>query len=214
VLRSGPVGEPESGQKRTVKIMINKILPLIAAVCLVLTGCTSPMPRSEQGAAAGVRAGAALAEPLPAGKVAEYMNRQERELRQRLSVSQGTSVRRDRNNLTVTLSSDLLFDTDSTVLKAGTHDEIDGVVDVLKRYPQTHVRVNAFTDSPGSEAHNLALTRVRATAVRDAFIQGGIDPDRIKCQGFGESRPVRSNATESGRQMNRRVTVVIIPISL
>ena len=202
------------GEERTNQMMIKKILPFIAAICFALTGCATPMPRSEQVAAAGARAEAALAEPLPAGKVAEYMNSQEQELRQELSGFQGATVRRERNNLTITFSSDLLFDTDSAVLKAGTHDEIDRVDDVLKRYPRTHVRVNAFSDSPGSEAHNLALTQGRATAVRDALIQGGIDPDRIKSRGFGESRPVRSNATESGRQMNRRVTVVIIPVRL
>jgi outer membrane protein OmpA-like peptidoglycan-associated protein len=139
------------------------------------------------------------------------MDRQEQELRQAFANAQAASVQREQNILSVTLKSDVLFDTNSYMLKPGAYSEIDRLAKVLVNYPQTRVRVEGHTDSTGSLQYNQMLSERRAMAVRDALVQRGVDPRRIEVVGYGPSQPIATNATEAGRQMNRRVTVVIIP---
>jgi outer membrane protein OmpA-like peptidoglycan-associated protein len=85
------------------------------------------------------------------------------------------------------------------------------VADLLRRYPETRVEISSYTDSSGSEQQNLALSQQRAQAVAELLAQKGIDPSRIEYRGYGETNFVASNATENGRQLNRRITLVIIP---
>jgi outer membrane protein OmpA-like peptidoglycan-associated protein len=154
---------------------------------------------------------AAAPEPIPMDMVADYMDRQEEELHQQFESTESAAVRRDRDYVFITFKSDLLFDPDSMALTAEALEQIGRLAGVLKRYPQTRVRVNGFTDSIGSERRNLELSLKRAMAVQNALVQNGIDPNRIRTRGFGEAKPIRSNATDSGRLLNRRVTVVIVP---
>ncbi len=159
----------------------------------------------------GALAGAAVG-GLAGGAIAGYMDRQEQELRRLEAISQGATVERHQQQLTVTLRSDVLFDVDSSMLKPGAYDEIDFVADTLLRYPETVVMVDGHTDSTGSAAYNQRLSEERALSVRNALIQRGVDHRRITARGFGETRPVASNASESGRQLNRRVAITIIPV--
>jgi outer membrane protein OmpA-like peptidoglycan-associated protein len=71
------------------------------------------------------------------------------------------------------------------------------------------VRVEGFTDSQGSDDYNYTLSERRAAAVQRALIDQGIAPDRVEARGYGESFPVASNDSAAGRQLNRRVEVVI-----
>jgi outer membrane protein OmpA-like peptidoglycan-associated protein len=71
------------------------------------------------------------------------------------------------------------------------------------------VQIDGFTDSVGSQSSNLDLSQRRADAVRSALIGRGVDPSRIGAQGYGESFPVADNNDSGGRQLNRRVEVVI-----
>lgn len=156
-------------------------------------------------------AGGALAGGLAGGLIGSYMDRQEQELRQAFANAEAASIQREQNILSVTLKSDVLFDTNSYTLKPGAYSEIDRLARVLVNYPQTRVRVEGHTDSTGSLQYNQMLSERRAMAVRDALVQRGVDPRRIEVVGYGPSQPIATNATEAGRQMNRRVTVVIIP---
>lgn len=156
-------------------------------------------------------AGGALAGGLAGGLIGSYMDKQEQELRQAFANAQAATVQREQNILSVTFKSDVLFDTNSYALKPGAYAEIDRLAKVLTNYPQTRVRVEGHTDSTGSPQYNQMLSERRAMAVRDALVQRGVDPRRIEVIGFGASQPVATNATEAGRQMNRRVTIVIIP---
>jgi len=93
----------------------------------------------------------------------------------------------------------------------GAQPEIQRVADVLRQYPETNIQIAGHTDSQGSEVYNQQLSERRAQAVRDALVGMGVDPGRITVIGYGESRPIASNDTASGRQHNRRVEVRIIP---
>jgi outer membrane protein OmpA-like peptidoglycan-associated protein len=88
---------------------------------------------------------------------------------------------------------------------------LDAVADVLAKHPDLkRVRVEGHTDGDGSEAANLDLSQRRTAAVKTYLVGRGIDPDRLIPQGFGESRPIDSNATEYGKANNRRVEFVVL----
>lgn len=110
--------------------------------------------------------------------------------------------------LVVTLG-DVLFDTGQAEIKAGGMRGVQKLADVLKEYPQRYVLVEGFTDSIGAADYNQDLSDRRSRAVRTALLDSGISADRITSRGYGETFPVASNATASGRQLNRRVEIVV-----
>ena len=113
--------------------------------------------------------------------------------------------------LRVTLSSQVLFDVDKINLRDSAKDGLRQVVELLKAYPTNKLRVSGYTDSSGSAKYNQTLSEERARAVADYLIQqGGIAGSRIQAKGYGKRRPVASNATEEGRQQNRRVEIDIL----
>lgn len=110
--------------------------------------------------------------------------------------------------LVITLG-DVLFDTGQTQMKAGGMRAVQKLADVLKENPQRAVLVEGFTDSTGGSEYNQGLSDRRAKAVRTALLESGVSADRITDRGYGEAFPVASNATASGRQLNRRVEIVV-----
>jgi outer membrane protein OmpA-like peptidoglycan-associated protein len=109
----------------------------------------------------------------------------------------------------LTFGSDILFDVNGTTLKPGAYTAINQVASYLKQHPDRSVIIEGFTDSTGSSAHNDRLSQERAESVRAALVQAGADPSRIVARGLGQSQPVASNDTAAGRQLNRRVEVLI-----
>jgi outer membrane protein OmpA-like peptidoglycan-associated protein len=83
-----------------------------------------------------------------------------------------------------------------------------GLPSVLRKYNQTQIEVAGHTDTTGSEEYNQQLSVRRADAVKNALIQQGINPARIVAIGYGESQPISSD-----NAMNRRVEIVIIPVT-
>jgi len=110
--------------------------------------------------------------------------------------------------LVITLA-DVLFDTDKAQIKSGGMRGVQKLADILKQYPQHNVLIEGFTDSTGSNSHNQELSDRRANAVRTALLDTGISADRIANRGYGPSYPVASNATTAGRQLNRRVEIIV-----
>lgn len=104
---------------------------------------------------------------------------------------------------------DVLFGTGQAQLKPGSARNIEKLADVLQSYPQRKVLVEGFTDSTGSEATNMALSERRSAAVREALIDRGVNPGRINTRGYGEAYPVAGNTSASGRQLNRRVEIIL-----
>jgi len=110
--------------------------------------------------------------------------------------------------LVITLA-DVLFDTDKAQIKSGGMRGVQKLADILKQYPQHNVLIEGFTDSTGSNSHNQELSDRRANAVRTALLDTGIGADRIASRGYGPTFPVASNDTAAGRQLNRRVEIIV-----
>jgi outer membrane protein OmpA-like peptidoglycan-associated protein len=86
---------------------------------------------------------------------------------------------------------------------------MDDLAGFLKEYPNRNIMIEGFTDNIGSEAFNLELSKNRANAVKAELINRMIAENRINTTGYGFQFPVANNSTESGRQQNRRVEIVI-----
>ena len=111
---------------------------------------------------------------------------------------------------TLTLSEEVLFATDSAVLRAGAIDRLRPLADYLRDNPGVRVAIDGHTDSRGSDSYNQGLSLRRADAVRAAFDTMGVTRARFAVQGFGEAQPVASNASAQGMRQNRRVEVTLL----
>ena len=110
------------------------------------------------------------------------------------------------------VTDDILFDFNSADLRPEYSEKKDKLVDFLKQNPDTHVVAAGFADSAGDEEYNLGLSERRAASVKRALTDAGISGDRIVTLWFGELNPVADNATEDGRQLNRRVELAVAKI--
>jgi OmpA-OmpF porin, OOP family len=128
-----------------------------------------------------------------------------KQLEQRLA---DLKARQTDRGLELTLS-DVLFEFDKANLTPGALRSLAPLVTFLRENPDRTISIEGHTDSLGSDAYNQQLSQHRAEAVRDFLVQSGISADRITARGMGKSYPVASNATEAGRQQNRRVEMVI-----
>lgn len=110
--------------------------------------------------------------------------------------------------MVVTLGA-VVFDFDKANLKPAGLVAVDKLAAFMKKYPERRVMVEGFTDSVGSDQYNLRLSERRANAVREALMARGIEAERIEIRGYGKAFPVATNATAAGRQLNRRVEIII-----
>jgi outer membrane protein OmpA-like peptidoglycan-associated protein len=104
---------------------------------------------------------------------------------------------------------DVLFDTGRAQLNPGAGRKLDQLAQFLSEHKDRRVQIDGFTDSVGTDSYNEDLSRRRADAVKSALLVRGIDSSRISTQGYGKSFPVADNSDSGGRQLNRRVEVVI-----
>jgi len=118
------------------------------------------------------------------------------------------NAKQTERGLVVTIG-DVLFETDRAQLRAGGMRNVEKLVAFLNQYPQRKALVEGFTDSTGSESYNMDLSGRRADAVRTALVDMGVGRGRIATQGYGESYPVAGNDSSGGRQLNRRVEIVL-----
>jgi len=119
-----------------------------------------------------------------------------------------TEPGRGRYKYCVTLHGE--FDIDRTVIRQEEKDEIAVVGEFMKKYPSTTAVLEGYTDNVGDADYNLKLSRRRAEAVARYLEKNyGIEPSRLATRGFGKSHPVADNATDAGKQKNRRVEAII-----
>ncbi len=151
-------------------------------------------------------------EPLaPIVSELDCLDKEKVELQACLGRFDGTAIERRESAVFITILSDTLFESDSDRIKPAICPEIDIVADVVKKYPQTDVVVVAHTDCIRSEEENLALSELQAWILKKALVERGVATSRVKARGWGEAKPVASNATEAGRHINRRVTIKLTP---
>lgn len=135
-------------------------------------------------------------------RTAEQAAERERLLQQQLGAKE------TERGLVLTLN-DLLFENNKAQLQAGGSRSIDRVAAALRQYPERRIKIEGFTDSVGDDDYNRRLSEQRAQAVRQALVDKGVAANRIDIQGYGEEYPVATNATAAGRQLNRRVEIII-----
>ncbi|MEM8770244.1 MAG: OmpA family protein [Pseudomonadota bacterium] len=217
--------------------MMRKAL-ILGAVAAIIVGCstnpytgerrasrtaTSGAGGAAAGAAAGAIVGAIAGSPgkgaaIGAGigaatgvGIGVYQDRQQAKLRERL-LNSGVQVQRDGDNLILLMPSDITFDVNQSAIKPNFYDTLNSVAIVLDEFDKTTVTVYGHADSTGPEDYNQQLSQRRALSVSNYLAAQGVSPGRLQAVGFGESRPIADNATESGRRLNRRVEVVIDPV--
>jgi len=104
---------------------------------------------------------------------------------------------------------DVLFATGKAELTSGGTQKVDQLAKFLNENKDRRVEIDGYTDSVGKDAYNLDLSQRRANAVQQALVAQGIDAGRITTHGYGKEFPVADNSNSGGRQLNRRVEVVI-----
>jgi outer membrane protein OmpA-like peptidoglycan-associated protein len=207
---------------------------------LLLAGCTTNpdgtqgVNRAAVGAAVGAVAGGLLGNQLDrkgsrktgtivgavagaaaGGGLGFMMDKQEKELRQQLANERAANeieIERVRDDLLkLTLDSEVSFDYDSAAIKPAFQPSLEKLAGVLTKYDRNRVTVVGHTDSTGSDAYNQALSLRRADAVVVELANRGVPRDALSADGRGESQPRADNATEAGRQLNRRVEILVQP---
>jgi outer membrane protein OmpA-like peptidoglycan-associated protein len=101
------------------------------------------------------------------------------------------------------------FDSGRSQLKPDAQRSLDQIAAFLNEHAERRVQVEAFTDSRGTNDYNIELSQSRADAVAMAMIQRGIDAERVRAMGYGAAFPVAANDNDGGRQLNRRVEIIV-----
>ena len=209
--------------------MFTRQCVLIIVVMAMLGGCASmsdpndPRARTKRGAAIGAAIGAvagvfvgdgeadeilataAIGAGLGAG-IGAYMDKQQRELEQ----IEGVAIERiDEETLQVHFDSDILYAVDSAILSADSRYALDDFAQVMNDFTKTAIVIQGHTDSTGSEEHNEKLSERRAKSVFNHLASNEVAGDRMLALGYGEGEPVADNASEQGRMLNPRVTILI-----
>ncbi len=180
----------------------------IGAIAGAVVGAATGDDATErrQRATVGAAAGAALG----AG-VGAYQDRQEAALRRQMAGT-GVEVERQGDNIMLNMPSGITFDFDRYDLKSEFRPVLDNLANTLNEYGQTRIEVVGHTDSKGTDSYNQTLSQNRANAVAGYLGSRGVASSRMIVSGAGETRPVASNDTESGRAQNRRVEITLVPI--
>jgi len=201
------VTDPYTGEKRISKTALGGLFGAglgagVAAGIAALAG-KDAAKAALIGAGSGFVGGAA---------VGGYMDYQDAKLRRFL---EGTGVRvvRVGNEITLSMPSNITFQTDSDTLSPDFLDIMHSVSLVLTEYDKTIIEIMGHTDSTGSEAYNLALSLRRSQSVANHLSGKGVNSLRVLTEGFGEQYPVSSNDTEQGRLLNRRVELRLSPLT-
>ena len=176
----------------------------IGAVAGLLSGgdATERRQRAMVGAGIGGLAGAGIG---------AYQDKQEAELR-RQTAGTGIGVSREGDVIKLNLPDGVTFDFNKADLKPQFYPALNNVAGTLREYNQTIVEVSGHTDSIGTDAVNQRLSEQRAASVGNYLSGQGVQRERLEIVGFGKTRPIASNDTESGRALNRRVEIRVVPL--
>ena len=168
--------------------------------------------RSRQAEDARRDANAALAAAGSERRSAEIARADAMSARNELEVMRAQltelQTKQTERGLVITLG-DVLFEVDRAAIKPGARRALDQLSEALRNDPDTSITIEGHTDSTGSREHNMDLSTRRMESVRAYLVTHGVDPAKLTGRGLGPDYPVASNATEAGRQQNRRVEVIV-----
>lgn len=202
---------------------MKRFLVLLSLISISILGCESAGKRTAIGAGVGAAAGAvagavighqsgnrgkgaAIGAALGAGIGSAYgytLDKQAKEL------EKIAETKRTENGIITKLKGDILFPTGSPAVKSQAKTSINQISDILKKYPENRITVIGHTDSTGSDSRNQELSEQRARAVKAIMVSRGVPAKAISTVGAGESNPVATNKSKSGRAQNRRVELQI-----
>ena len=203
----------------------SQVVAIAAAAALTLAGCES-WNRTAKGGAIGAGAGGAVGAlighatgstvrgaiigaavgGIAGGMIGRQMDKQAAELEQNIK---GAKVERVGEGIQVTFESGLLYDFDSDVVKPDARTNLRELAVSLDKYPNSDLVIIGHTDQVGSAEYNQQLSERRASAAARYLVSQGVSGSRVATRGLGETEPVQTNDTETGRAANRRVEVAI-----
>lgn len=213
-----------------------RMLAAILAAALAVPACTTTNPytgdeevnKTSKGAGIGALAGLATAilvggdrktlllgagiGALAGGGVGYYMDKQADKLRMQLQ-STGVSVTRNGDNIILNMPGNVTFASDSSNISADFYRVLDSVALVLNEFEKTYVDVVGHTDSTGALEHNQKLSEARASSVARYLESQKVISQRIITRGVGPAQPIASNDTTEGRALNRRVEIILTPLT-
>ncbi len=108
------------------------------------------------------------------------------------------------------IAKNIYFETSKTTIKPRSYGDLTKIADILQEFPNVRFYIDGHTDNQGNDTYNLALSRRRAAVVVTFLENKGVDGRQLESRGFGESRPIESNSSAGGRQLNRRVEIQLI----
>jgi len=150
---------------------------------------------------------------LAGGTVGNYMDRQQADFRRSLEGS-GVAIRRNGDQIVLVMPSDVTFAVDTSEVQPQFLTVLDDVARTLNAYPQTTIDVVGHADSSGPDDYNQTLSERRASSVASYLINSGrVLGDRVFVAGMGERQPIADNATAEGRSQNRRVEIILRPVT-
>jgi outer membrane protein OmpA-like peptidoglycan-associated protein len=213
-----------------MKTIHNKYLSLViaASLCMspALTGCKQ-WKNTTAGGAIGAGAGGAIGGAIGSksdhtvvgaiigaavggaagAAIGLYMDKQAHEIQNDVK---GAKVERIGEGIRITFDSGILFDVNSAELRSEAKANIKELARVLNKYDDTNVLIEGHTDNTGTDELNMKLSEKRADAVADYAKSLGVSGMRMAIKGYGESQPLEDNASDEGRQKNRRVEIAIM----
>lgn len=210
--------------KKTSILVAALALPLFLQACQtgpsqrVLTGTAAG---AILGAGAGMMAGGddkrnaaigAAVGAIAGASVGVYMDKQEEKLRQQ-TAGTGIEVERQGDQLALTMPSGITFAQSSATIQPAFYTALNNVAATLVEYPSTAVDIRGHASSEGDRGFNQRLSQQRADAVRAYLVNQGVQPVRLTATGMGIDYPVADNSTEAGRVQNRRVEIILTPVS-
>ena len=184
---------------------------LVGAASGAVLGAVAYKGNRSRGAVIGAIGGG-----IAGGAVGAYMDKQKQDLEKTLAHEiQAGQARVDKmpnDVLRITMTNQTAFETDSSTIKQGFNSTMDKVADVVLRYGKTTLTVVGHTDNVGSNDYNQKLSERRAHSVAEYLESKRVNALRLALAGKGETQPIASNATEAGRQQNRRVEIYVEPV--
>ncbi len=190
----------------SLNVSCNASRKVKGAIIGAVVGGTTAALITKKNKAAGIILGAGVGGAAGA-LIGHYMDKQAREIADDL---ENAHVERVGEGIVVIFDSGLLFDFDSYELRSETRQNLSELASSLQKYDDTKLNILGHTDNVGATGYNKTLSENRATAVENFLTHQGVDEDRLRILGYGETDPVADNDTEQGRQQNRRVEIVIV----